>query len=211
MSVNVSALEVIEDSTLDTITGQAGADISLKMQLNHDANNSLVCSNRVYCRLGISLNNRYHDGSADTFNANDERIPSATGRQQWVVFKGIQGTINITKMTLDGIDLEYTKVGGATQKKAALNLGFTTADPIQIRNFGFESMSIETDTHPNANSLNTSGYLVPVTGTQSSLYTVAGFDNGKERGFLGLNMNANLALNGSIKIFSCAGGTHIRC
>ena len=198
------ALEKIEDSELTEVTGQAGADLSLKLTLNHDTNAKFVCDNKVYCRLGISLNNRYHDGSQDTYNpTTGERTISSTGRQQWLVMKGIQGTINIQELKLDGVDVTY----GSTTK-GAIKLGFTATKPIEIRNLGFQSLALETDTTPCADGncpTNVRGYLVPAT-TPAGW---AGYDQNNERGFMGLNMNGNLAINGSIKVFSCAGNA--RC
>lgn len=200
VAMPVYAMENLSDDVLEQITGQAGADLSLKMVLNQDNNAVFSCVNLVYCRLAMSLNNRYHDGTQDTYDVNGNRIPSPTGRKQWLVFKGIQGTINIPELKLDGEDVVY---GATTQ--AALKFGFTPTKPIEIRNFGFQSLSIETDTVANEGGGNVPGYLTPAT-----LYGGGGFDNAKEKGFLGLNVNANLSLTGSIKMFSCSSG-HPRC
>lgn len=200
MVMPVYAMESLTDDMLGDITGQAGADLSLKMVLNQDNNANFVCANLVYCRLAMSLNNRYQDGSQDTYDVNGNRIPSPTGKKQWLVFKGIQGTINIPELKLDGEDVSY---GATTQ--AALKFGFTATKPIEIRNFGFQSLSMEIDTVANEGAGNVPGYLTPAT-----LYGGGGFDSTKEKGFLGLNMNANLSLTGSIKMFSCSSG-HPRC
>lgn len=199
----VQAMQNLDDTELQGEIGQAGADFSLKMTLNHLSDYSFdttVCSNLVYCRLGLSLNNRYHDGTQDTYDVNGVRTPSPTGRKQWLVFKGIQGTINIQQIALDGEDVVY----GSTVQ-ASIKLGFTPTKPIEIRNLGFQSLSIETDTVAAEGVGNVPGYLAPAT-----LYGGTGFDANKERGFLGLNVNTNLSLMGSIKIFSCSSG-HPRC
>ena len=204
LAMPVSAMESLSDDVLGEISGQAGADLSLKMILNQDANANFVCADLVYCRLAISLNNRYHDGSQDTYGGSGNRIPSLTGKKQWLVFKGIQGTINIPELKLDGEDVQY-----GTTIQAALKFGFTPTKPIEIRNFGFKSLSLETDACAEGNVAcsmdatpgNTPGYLIPAT-----LYGSGGFDNNNERGFLGLNVNANLSLTGSVKIFSCPTG-----
>ena len=201
------AMEALNDETMQEVTGQAGADLSLKLSLNHDAAGNFACADLVYCRLAINLNNRYHDGTQDTVNATTGVItPSPTGRKQWLVMKGMQGTINFTEIQLDGEDVSY---GGAAH--AAIKLGFTPTKPIEIRNLGFQSLSIETDTctELNANcssgTTNLPGYLVPAT-----LYPGTGFDSTKERGFMGINMHGNLSIGGSVKMFSC-GESHARC
>ncbi|RLZ07927.1 hypothetical protein EAH57_11250 [Acinetobacter sp. 2JN-4] len=206
LSTTLSAMESLDDSSLQQVTGQAGADLSLKFSLNHDNNANFLCADLLYCRLALSLNNRYHDGTQDTYDAQGNRIPSATGRKQWLVMKGIQGTVNIQELKLDGEDVVYN---GAPH--AAIKLGFNPAKPIEFRNVGFQSLSIETDTctESDANcstgSSNLPGYLTPATP-----YGGSGFDANKERGFIGVNMNGNLSLTGDVKIFSCGAG-HPRC
>jgi len=208
------AMQNLSDEDLEKVTGQAGADLSLKMTWNHDANANFVCADLVYCRLALNLNNRYDDGTQDTYDVNGNRIPSPTGRKQWLVFKGIQGTINIPELKLDGEDVVY---GSLSKVQASLKFGFTPTKPIEIRNFGFQSLAIETDAcaegnfptcSMNATLGNEPGYLKPA--TPYSAGGVTGFDADKEKGFLGLNVNANLSLTGSIKMFSCSSG-HPRC
>jgi hypothetical protein len=205
--IPAQAMQYLDDIELQDAVGQAGADFSLKLVLNHksdDTFDTTVCADLVYCRLGMSLNNRYHDGSQDSYDVNGVRTPSPTGRKQWLVFKGIQGTINIQQIALDGEDVVYS---GSTVQ-AAIKLGFTPTKPIEIRNLGFQSLSIETDTVAAEGVGNTPGYLTPATLYSAS--GVTGFDASKEKGFLGLNINTNLSLTGSIKIFSCSSG-HPRC
>lgn len=197
------ALESLDDSQLTEMTGQAGADLAIKMSLNHtDAAvfDTTLCSDMRYCRLGLSLNNRYHDGSQDTIDGNGVITPSATGKKQWLVFKGIQGTINIQEMKIDG---ETVTWGSVIQP--AVKLGFTATKPIEIRNLGFQSLSIETDTVAAEATGNIPGYLTPAT-----LYGGTGFDATREKGFVGLNINTNLAVAGTIKMFAC-GANHPRC
>ena len=131
---SVYAMDSLKDEDLSEISGQAGADLAIKFTINHDANANFVCTNLVYCRLGLSLSNRYQDGSLDTYDASGNRIPSATGKKQWLVFKGIQGTLNIQELKFDGEDVVY----GSTTK-ASLKFGFTPTKPIELRNFGFQS------------------------------------------------------------------------
>ena len=219
LSPLATAMENLNDVDLQQVTGQAGADLSLKINLNHTSagvldTSAAVCCDLRFCRLGISLNNRYHDGTQDTVNATTGVItPSTTGRKQWLVFKGIQGTMNIPYIGLDGEDITY-----ASTQHAAIKLSFDPNRPIQLKNVGFESLSIETDTctesHQNcvSGSTNIPGYLTPAT-----LYKDAGigiaatdFDGNKERGFMGMKMTGNLSLTGNIKLFSC-GDSHSRC
>ncbi|WP_412778899.1 hypothetical protein [Acinetobacter junii] len=206
ISTSIFAMESLDDSNLEKVTGQAGADLSLKLILNQDDNANFLCADLLYCRLALSLNNRYHDGTQDTFDAQGNRIPSATGRKQWLVLKGIQGTVNIQQIKLDGEDVIY---GGLNH--AAIKLGFDPLKPIQFRNVGFQSLSIETDTCTESNqncssgTTNLPGYLTPAT-----TYGGSGFDANKEKGFIGVNMNGNLSMTGQIKIFSC-GTSHPRC
>lgn len=196
------AMDNLADEDLAEISGQAGADLSVKFTINHNTSANFDCTNLVYCRLGMSLSNRYDDGSLDTYDINGNRTPSTTGRKQWLVFKGIQGTINIQELKFDGEDVLY----GSTTK-ASLKLGFTSTKPIELRNVGFNSLSIETDTVVNEGSGNVPGYLTPAT-----LYGGTGFDANKEKGFLGLSINTNLSLTGSVKMFSCSSANnHPRC
>ncbi|MEC7119427.1 MAG: hypothetical protein VXW65_05960 [Pseudomonadota bacterium] len=186
-----AALEPLENDVLQAVTGQGGADISLELRLNHDGNADFVCANDAleYCRIALAINNRNHDGTP---------TGSPTGRKQWLVFKGIQGTINIQEIKLDGTDLTY----GSTVKPA-IQLSYDPLKPILIRNFGYQSLAIETDTVANEGAGNVPGYLA------TGVYGGTGFDAGREFGFTGLNMHGNLSLAGTIKIFGCDG--HPRC
>lgn len=206
------AMDQLSDASLTEVTGQAGADLALKLTLNQDGSGAFdqtLCADLRYCRLGIALNNRYHDGTQDSIDATTGVItPSSTGRKQWLVFKGIQGMINIKEMKLDGEDVTW----GSTTK-AAIKLSFDKTKPIEIRNLGFQSLAIETDTVANEGSNNIAGYLDNTKYTASTT-TFDGNNpvtgQARERGFLGLNMNTNLAITGSIKMFSCGNG-HPRC
>lgn len=223
------AMDSLDDAALSEESGQAGADLTVKVTINHDANDNFVCASNdlKYCRMALNLNNRYHDGTQDTYDGSGNRIPSATGRKVWLVLKGWQGTLNIQELKFDGEDVTY-----GTTVKNSLKFGFAPTKPIQIRNFGFNSLSLETDTVANEGAGNTPGYLAEVTGNtgtakQSVLgkynyttpvteglitYNTSAFDHGRETGFLGLNMNANLSLTGSIKMFSCSSANgHPRC
>jgi hypothetical protein len=167
--------------------------------------------------LAMASNNRYDNGSyidaTGTIRKPDGSAGTAAdlGKKQWVVFKGMQGTIHIQNMQIDGADLLYRDDSNAEQIKAALQLTFDAAHPIRIRNFGFSALSIETDTVANEGAGNVPGYLAMGSGgTGEKAYangvytnTTNKFDQGRETGFTGLSMNGNLALQGTLKVFSC--------
>lgn len=231
LSVHVMAMEPLSDSDLQLVEGQAGADLSLKLVLNQvNANDSYyvtnnaykldsgtggVCAKLEFCRLALSVNNRYVDagGAAN----------SVSGNKLWVVFKGIQGTINIQKLGLDGADLVYKDANNTARIKPAIQLSFDATNPIQIRNFGFNALSIEKDdftSQTNANgtvSENSSGATADKYGyLKKTIYdatTAANslYDQGNETGFMGLRMNGNLALQGKIMMFSCDSSMNKRC
>ena len=216
-----AALEQLDNQALTAVTGQGGADISLQLALNQNSSGVFNCDTNAleYCRLAVSINNRYADGSyKDALgmvrdSAGNVKVADngEVGRKQWLVFKGIQGTINIQEIELDGTDLTYNGI-----VKPAIQLSFDPLKPIQFRNVGYQSLSIETDTVANEGGGNLPGYLAKGaggTGTGAYVdgkYTTAGFDNGRETGFTGLNINGNLSIAGTLKIFSCDAG-HPRC
>ncbi|RZF52662.1 hypothetical protein EXE30_08815 [Acinetobacter halotolerans] len=222
-SVAHAGLQALDNHELQAVEAQAGADLSLKLSLNHRLENGKyvfdesACNNLAYCRLAISVNRRFVD-------ANNNPISNPTiddpAHRLWLVFKGIQGTIDIQKLGLDGVDLVY----GDTIKPA-IQLSYQATSPILIRNFGFNALAIEQDdftsyidaatgkvvegTDPNTAPTSGYGYL------KNSTYTSANapnstYDHGKETGFMGLRMNGNLALQGTIKVFGCD-GSHPRC
>lgn len=213
-------MQIMSEDELQSVNGQAGADLSLEMRLNQNESYRFldqtgeVCEKFEYCRWALNLNNRNHDGTV---------TGSATGRKLWLVFKQVQGTIKFQELKLDGSDLApYIGDNSATVQKAAIQLGFDASKPVLIRNFGYQSLAIESDTCTESNlncstgTVNVPGYLAKNPGGSGTgaytngKYTAAGFDNGQEVGFTGLNINANLALQGTIKIFSCD-ANHPRC
>ena len=173
-----------------------------------------------------NVNQVYHNANQGDFNAlSDINLHLCKGES--LAIEGESGSgkstlarllIGIEKPTsgkilLDGEDITY-----ASTQHAAIKLSFDPNRPIQLKNVGFESLSIETDTctesHQNcvSGSTNIPGYLTPAT-----LYKDAGigiaatdFDGNKERGFMGMKMTGNLSLTGNIKLFSC-GDSHSRC
>ncbi|MDO8416159.1 MAG: hypothetical protein Q7S87_08120 [Agitococcus sp.] len=210
-------MQVLSEDELQLVDGQGGADISLEMRLNHDTNAQLTgCTNYEYCRFALNLNNRNHDASV---------TGSATGRKLWLVFKQVQGTILFQEIKLDATDLTaYTGKDSAVVVKPAIKLSFDATKPILIRNVGYQSLAIETDTctesdlNCSVGTVNVPGYLAKGSGGSGATayangkYTNATnlFDLGRETGFMGLNMYGNLALAGTVKIFSCD-ANHPRC
>ena len=162
----------------------------------------------------MASNNRYDNGSyidaTGTIRKPDgsEGAAADLGKKQWVVFKGMQGTIHIQNMQIDGADLLYRDDSNAEQIKAALQLTFDAAHPIRIRNFGFSAVSIEVDTVANVGAGNVPGYLnadkYGATAGINIKVPTSVYDQGRETGFTGLSMNGNLALQGTLKVFSCS-------
>jgi hypothetical protein len=204
-------MQVLSEDELQLVDGQGGADISLEMRLNHDTNAQLTgCTAFEFCRFALNLNNRNDDGSI---------TGSATGKKLWLVFKQVQGTIIFQEIKLDATDLTaYVGKNSATVVKPAIKLSFDATKPILIRNLGYQALAIETDTVANEGAGNIPGYLAKgsggsgVTAYANGKYTNATnlFDLGRETGFMGLNMYGNLALAGTVKIFSCD-TNHPRC
>lgn len=233
-----AGLEALDNDALQKVQGQGGADLSLSLSLNHGMSNngastnllSNFCKTNVeQCRLAISFNNRYDNGdyidrvTGKAYNKNGIEITNGvpTGNKLWLVFKGIQGTIDIQKVGLDGADLTYNN-GNTTIVKPAIQLSYDPELPILIRNFGFDALSIETDKDDTpgywlANNYNggsglnkfTNGKYDYSSGAPSG-YGPTSFDHGREIGFTGMQMNGNLSLTGTVKIFGCD-GSHPRC
>lgn len=246
-------LQALDNQTLQSIQGQGGADLSFKLSLNHNVltdtellsgtTPTFNCTNLEYCRLAISVNKRFvQQGSAGandpvwSMAASDPSIDNK-GRKLWVVFKGLQGTLNIQKLGLDAVDLQYLpKTGTGTVIKPAMQFTFDSSKPIQIRNFGFNALSIEQDTGSVLSYYDTNGNLIEGTSTNPQDYgflktgtfsavpqsagvigtsspitvtTANNYDTGREKGFIGLQMNGNLAIDGKVQIFACS--NHARC
>lgn len=195
----------LNNQQLGEINGQGGADLNWTLSLNHkittdgSLSREYECKDAasVYCRLAISANNR----------------KDANGNLYWLVFKQLQGTLQLEKFQLDGVS-----VGGGT--KTALQLRFGIDDkgnylqPLKIRNFGYAALQIEKDsgaTTTNPATAANKGYLnISNYPNVSSTFTSA-FDAGKETGFTGLNVHGNLALAGTLKVFGCNGSNGSRC
>ncbi|NNP68504.1 hypothetical protein [Acinetobacter sp. Ac_5812] len=258
-SISHAELEVLDNQALQSIHGQGGADLSLKLSLNHNVLSDADLLAGVaptfncdparleYCRLAISVNKRFvQQGNALPTDpvwsmAASDPTEANKGRKLWVVLKGLQGTVNIQKIGLDAVDLKYApKTGSGIVTKPAMQFSFDGTKPIQIRNFGFNALSIEQDTgtvlsyYNNGNliegtSTNPQDYGFLKTGTYSAVEqttdtvntsipidqrvpkgtTANNYDTGLEKGFLGLQMNGNLAIDGKVQIFACS--NHARC
>jgi hypothetical protein len=196
-------LRPLQNQELQAVEAQSAATINWSLSLNHSSPGVFANAEGEYChgtdvkfcRLAMSLNNR----------------TTTDNRKQWLVLKGIQGTIALNNVDIDGVDLLYKDESNADQIKAALQLSIKETSPILIRNFGFNAMSIETDTVANEGSGNIPGYLAMgsggtgVTAYANGVYTdtTNKFDQGRETGFTGMMMNGNLALLGTLKVFSC--------
>ncbi|WP_050041307.1 hypothetical protein [uncultured Acinetobacter sp.] len=240
-SIVHAELKTLDSQALREVEGQAGADLSLKFSLNHTSTYQFddgvggVCDKTAnsntglgYCHLGLSVNKRFVSSrvqGANTFWDVPESDPTLANpaRKLWLVFKGIQGTVDIQKLGLDGVDLVYKNDGGIDQIKPSMQLSLDASMPILIRNFGFNALAIEQDdftsyidsngkvVEGSASTPPTSGYgylkatTYNATNAPTSLY-----DQGKETGFVGMRMNGNLAIQGKIMMFGCD-SSHPRC
>ena len=207
-------LQTLDNQQLQQVEGQAGATINWTLSLNQTSPgvfDTTTCSDLRFCRFAVSSNNRYDDGSYvsndGTIHKKNGDVTTATGRKQWLVFKGLQGTIQIQNMDISGDDLKYTADNNDEKIKAALKVSFKKEYPILIRNLGFSALSIETDTVANEGAGNVSGYFnadkYGATAGPDIKVTNSVYDQGRETGFTGITMNGNLALQGNLKVFSC--------
>lgn len=217
MSLSAFALEPLSDQELQSVEGQAGADLSLKLSLNQKADgnfDSTLCAKVEYCRLAMSLNKRFVSQKAGDVNNIFSDANSDSGHKLWLVFKGIQGTINIQKLGLDGADLTYKNDSGTQIIKPAIQLSTTASIPIQVRNFGFNALSIEQDSFNSTAAAEGIGATVADYGylkkTTYASNNASVYDQNKETGFTGMMMNGNIALNGKVMVFSCD-ASHPRC
>lgn len=227
--VSHAGLITLDNQALQEVNGQAGADISLLLNLNQTSSGAFdngtngVCQQVEFCRLAVSINKRF--SQADSSSPTGWSPNSESGHKQWLVFKGIQGTVNLQRMGLDGVDLKYVSKSNVEIIKPAIQLSFSAAEPILIRNLGFNALSIEQDnftstmtTEGSSSNMNDYAYLKKGTyaaspnaaNHQVATATPSAYDHGRETGFMGLNINANLALQGKVMMFSCD-GSHPRC
>jgi len=214
-AITHAELQTLDNTQLQQVEGQASAaTINWTLSLNQTSPgvfDTTTCSDLRFCRFAVSSNNRYDDGSYvsndGTIHKKNGDVTTATGRKQWLVFKGLQGTIQIQNMDISGDDLQYTADNNDDKIKAALKVSFNKEYPILIRNLGFDALSIETDTVANEGAGNVSGYFnadkYGATAGPDIKVTTSVYDQGKETGFTGITMNGNLALQGNLKVFSC--------
>ncbi|NLZ86438.1 MAG: hypothetical protein GX912_05395, partial [Gammaproteobacteria bacterium] len=146
-----AGLEVLNQQELTETVGQGGADLNWTLSLNHiyatdltkdtisrlDGNDNplevfyvldpTTCgATKQFCRLAIAPNNHV----------------DANGNKKWLVFKGIQGTIQIDKFSIDGT----TIINHRNEPQTAMKVSFYDDKPLKIRNLGFSTVSIETGT-----------------------------------------------------------------
>lgn len=222
-SANLVSLNYQE---LTETTGQGGADLSWTLSLNHEyatdmsklnisngnpsypndvfykLDSDSCGTNNLFCRLAIAPNNHVDEN----------------GNKKWLVFKQLQGTIQIDKFSLDGT----TIINHHNEPQTAMKISFYDDKPLKIRNLGFATLAIETGTGEGANE----GYANSQTYNKFTgrVYQADGtfteeeqdvplFDRGTEKGFMGLNVHGNMHMNGNLKIFSynCTGGAQSRC
>lgn len=229
----------LDNEALQQVDAQGGVDVGLILRLNQktgaagvgstdianydytagstyadhviDPRDSLDCDNRQFCRLALALNNR-----TSTID-NDPGSNTTVGNKQFLVLKGLQGYIEIPKLSLDAANVtdiaKYAGEANAPDNRVALQLSLDAANPIKIRHLGVESVSIEVGSsaaaggndfgYLNLNSCTKGNALCPVEGFTDGKYVNAGFDTGREVGFLGVDIHGNLAVNAKIFVFSC--------
>lgn len=220
-----AALEQLNATELTDVSGQGGADLNWTLSLNHvyatdlskesisrlDATGNVLeafyvldpaaCGvTKQFCRLAIAPNNHV----------------DANNNKKWLVFKGLQGTLQIDKFSIDGT----TIINATDQPQTAMQITFYDNNPLKIRNLGFSTVSIETGENGTEGYENTPKYetynqkVIDENGDiTTTLTSVPSFDKDTEKGFLGLNMHGNLHMNGNLKIFSynCSGAAGSRC
>ncbi|MGE8542203.1 MAG: hypothetical protein ACN6NX_12935 [Acinetobacter sp.] len=219
-SLSHAELSSLNLQEMQETSGQGGADLSLTMSLNHRYANDMSltdiskrdtagkvieayygysCVQDVQCRFAFSPNN-HKDGN----------------NQKWLVFKQIQGTVQVDKFSLAGT----TIINKDGNPQTAMKLSFYDDKPLKIRNLGFSNLSVETDDAATKGYAKDSkysqynGYVYDDAGVKTTQkLNVPTFDNGSETGFMGLNVHGNLHMTGDIKIFSynCSGASSARC
>ncbi|OTG90421.1 hypothetical protein [Acinetobacter sp. ANC 3813] len=206
--ITTAGLVGLNSDELVSVTGKGGADLSWTLSLNQqyatdmslknisklngvDKNGRAVVTEAYYkmqtsdcpllelCRLAIAPNNHIENG-----------------QKKWLVFKQLQGTIQIEKFSLEGTTI-LNKDGNP---QTAMLLKFYDNYPLKIRNLGFSSLSVESGA---TGYLNTDKYTTYDSGKSA----VPSFDKDQEKGFMGVNMHGNLHIDGNLKIFSynCSG------
>lgn len=225
-SLGHAGLTNLSTDDLNNVVGQGGVDLNWTLSLNHvyandmtkndiynKANPSEVyykldtdscVANKSLCRLAISPNNHI----------------DADGNKKWLVFKGIQGTLQIDKFSIDGV----TILNSLNEPQTAMQISFYDEKPLKIRNLGFESLAIETGTGAKTDLIKEGYENISVNDKYAAKKMVGGvlvddlidvpnFDKGTEKGFMGLNVHGNMHMSGNLKIFSynCSGAAGSRC
>ena len=182
-------LQPISNEEMSAEIGQAtGIIASLDFRLNAEKTGTVLplctaASTRTECRIAISLANR----GADNVDKN------------WLVFKGISGRIYVPQMTLDAATVNY-----GTGPVAAMVFGFGgSANPIQINNWVIDNIGVELDNGISPGYMKDTGTASGASNTTAA-YSAANANSG----FAGLQISgpsntANVAINGTLKVFSC--------
>ncbi|ANF82336.1 hypothetical protein A3K93_09130 [Acinetobacter sp. NCu2D-2] len=222
-----AALVNLSNDQLTQAIGQGGADLNWTLSLNHEYATNMEINEistgigndfevyykldetacglkKVLCRLAIAPNNHLDEN----------------GNKKWLVFKGVQGTVQIDKFSLDGTTITRMINNNNTRQQTALKISFEDKYPFKIRNLGFETLAVENakEILPGDSEVSTTGktytegYLntdIYKTNEEITDYDVQTdsipknwFDSGAEKGFMGINVHGNLHINGNIKIFS---------
>lgn len=205
-----AVLQSVNDVELSAVNGQASPAViaydtgapklilGLDLRLNLDPDGTLnaadgrldnICpSGQVACNIGIAFNNRYTNGN----------------QKDWLVLKNVTGSISIPRIDLTGQLVNVSSTATANNR-SALALRIEKTNPIVIKQLGFESLAVETDSAAEVvaggalNGSNVAGYR------NNAVINESGntFDNGKFRGFVGLDITASLAVNGTFKVYNC--------
>lgn len=193
-------LQQISNEEMSAEVGQAtGIIAAFDFRLNADKTGTVLsplctaASTRTECRIAIALANRGTD-------------LSAVSPKNWLVFKGISGRIYVPQMTLDAATVNY-----GTGPVAAMVFGFGgSANPIQINNWVIDNIGVEFDSTTTPGYMRDTGSVSGASNTTGA-YTTANANSG----FMGLQISgpsntANVAINGTLKVFSCP-PTHPSC
>ncbi|WP_410210976.1 hypothetical protein [Aquirhabdus sp.] len=207
-----AALSTLTNEELAAVEGQStGVQLGLELRINQvnagtgNAGALLpACAgnNVVFCRLGVQFNNQ----------------------PNWLLFKGLNGYINIPNVVLYGADLSQlpTSQGGdpsKLQSAIAINVAFPDAThntAIQFRNVSY-TLGVAVNSNQSFGTLsasdNQNSYLSLVggnptppvyqnTNSAAANYSAAAYDVGKETGVMGVTMNGNLNVGGTLYVFA---------
>lgn len=230
LSVTAHAeLKPMNDEALSSQTGQAilydpsatSIKIGLDARYNLEENRTKICdpsAGEVACNIGIASNNRYT--STDP----------ATAAKYWLVLKNVTGAITVPEIKMSAQDVDVSAPGDSPDIRSSLALTFnynntpakrddpeSTTKWIKLEKFGFESLAVEADSDVEVlpdgslNTANLPGYRNPALAPTSDPANPNVFDDGKFRGFIGLDVTADIAINGVAKVFSCSSGSSYRC